>query len=242
MTTVPSSIAMPEPSTAASTTPRPVAEEYSMVPALTVATLRSPAVTDRSVRSGDPGDVVGGVGRRTGRVHDVGEHQPHHHVDRRVELPVVDHQRVGAHPARTVSVAASTSASLRRRQQGQQLGLRAVRRRDDRLQQGVGPARARARRARPRGSRRPGPRGAGRTRRRRRSGTWRARPAPSPRPAAAWSRPRCRPSAARPRPGRRASPMVTLGPPALEGQRGRRRDDPLVRGRGVGGGEVTRPV
>ena len=35
LTTVPSSIAIPEPSTAASTTPRPTAEEYSIVPALT---------------------------------------------------------------------------------------------------------------------------------------------------------------------------------------------------------------
>jgi hypothetical protein len=35
LTTVPSSIAIPEPSTAAVMTPRPAAEEYSIEPALT---------------------------------------------------------------------------------------------------------------------------------------------------------------------------------------------------------------
>ena len=33
--------------------------------------------------AGEPGDAVGGLGRRAGRLHDVAEHDPHDHVDRR---------------------------------------------------------------------------------------------------------------------------------------------------------------
>ena len=190
LTTVPSSIVIPEPSTAASTTARPVVvprwtpgdpggslaprayETYrhhpkssgwppgssadSALPRPAVAPTRPQGRSAAPTSQAMPSAVSR---RRAGGLHDVAEHHPHHHVDAT--------SRCGPSSARSYGVDPLGHDQLGRReqrlgvrgQQRQQLGVGAVGRRDDGVQQLVVLGELEHAAATPPGSRRPGRRG-----------------------------------------------------------------------------------
>src|SRR6476469_9220543 len=100
LTTVPSSITIPDPSVVARTTPRPAAEAYCTPVSLIGGGYPGILVRSSAAQraAGDPGDVVGGVLGRADRVDHVREHQPDHHVDRGLDPPLVQGDRVGTDP------------------------------------------------------------------------------------------------------------------------------------------------
>ena len=85
--------------------------------------------------AGEPGDAVGGLGGTAGRLHDVAEHHPHHHVDgdvevRAVQADVVRRERLGDH------LLGDREQRVRvGREQREQLGVGAVGRGHDGMEQ-----------------------------------------------------------------------------------------------------------